>query len=372
MDDKWTQETCSNTFGTITPNKGIVVPCFTSFCPFFRKDSKHVPSAATILPQCSVQFSSNCPASLQSFIMDMGDNQISDMWGALNQWVKMEVDEDKQSAKRPRSSMSNGGKGPGKGKGKRGQGKILNTKDEPTQDTKMLLQAMTRLVLRHEDTLQCLAMETDFFVFLSVGPGSVVPLMMAQTQTWQQTPQAERTHPLRILVLKTLLEELLKRIQKLQSTGSSEPLIQTLQRLNFLQLEPEKPDSYMFPRMKWNSSKQAMEAQEDAPLTLTQASQTVTRMLTLLQQEALVKRFGALRPPQHIQKVMTTETETPSAIIPWRITLALVHPHANEMRGLWHQLSHSGLWQLVLGRMRSASIHRTPLAQHLGKMLDQL
>ena len=97
--------------------------------------------------------------------MDMGDNQISDMWRALNQWVKMEVDEDKQSAKRPRSSMSNGGKGPGKGKGKRGQGKILNTKDEPTQDTKTLLQAMTRLVLRHEDTLQCLAMETDFFVF---------------------------------------------------------------------------------------------------------------------------------------------------------------------------------------------------------------
>ena len=208
--------------------------------------------------------------------------------------------------------------------------------------------------------------------FLRVGPGSLIPLMMAQTQTWQQTPQAERTHPLRILVLKTLLEELLKRIQKLQSTGSSEPLIQTLQRLNFLQLEPEKPESYMFPRMKWNSSKQAMEAQEDAPLTLTQASQTVTRMLTLLQQEALVKRFGALRSPHHIQKVMTTETETPSAIIPWRITLALVHPHANEMRGLWHQLSHSGLWQLVLGRMRSASIHRTPLAQHLGKMLDQL
>ena len=112
-------------------------------------------------------------------------------------------------------------------------------------------------------------------------------------------------------------------------------------------------------------TKQVMEALEEAPLTLNQASQTVTRMLTLLQQEALDKRFGALRPQQHIQKVMTTETETPSAIIP-------VHPHANEMRGLWHQLSHSGLWQLVLGRMRSASIHRSPLAQHLGKMLDQL
>ena len=80
---------------------------------------------------------------------------------------------------------------------------------------------------------------------------------------------------------KILIKELLKRIQKLQS-----PLIQTLQRLSFLQLEPEKGDSYMFPRMKWNSSKQAMEALEEAPLTLNQASQTVTRMLTLLQRSA--------------------------------------------------------------------------------------
>ena len=95
-------------------------------------------------------------------------------------------------------------------------------------------------------------------------------------------------------------------------------------------------------------------------------------MLTLLQQEALIKRFGALRPQQQIQKAMTTDTEAPSAIIPWRITLALVHTHANEMRGLWHQLSHSGLWQLVLGRMRPASSHRTPLAQQVGKMLEQL
>ena len=304
--------------------------------------------------------------------MDMEGNQISEMWGALNQWVKMEVDEDKQTAKRPRSSMSNGVKGQGKGKGKKGQGKTQNIKDESTPDSRTLLNALTRLVLRHEDTLQCLAMETDFFVFLSVGPGSVLPSMMAQTQTWQQTPTAERTHPLRILVLKTMLEELLKRIQKLQSTASSDPLIQTLLRLNFLQPEPEKGESFIFPRMRWNSQKQQMEAQEDTPLTMDQATQTVTRMLTLLQQEALIKRFGALRPQQQIQKAMTTDTESPSAIIPWRITLALVHTHANEMRGLWHQLSHSGLWQLVLGRMRPASSHRTPLAQQVGKMLEHL
>ena len=88
--------------------------------------------------------------------------------------------------------------------------------------------------------------------------------------------------------------------------------------------------------------------------------------------------FASARSPDQKIRSPTSPTadpeghETPSAIIPWRITVALVHPNANEMRGLWHQLSHSGLWQLVLGRMRPASSHRTPLAQHVGKMPEQL
>ena len=154
---------------------------------------------------------------------------------------------------------------------------------------------------------------------------------------------------MRILVLKSLLEELLKRTQKLQSTASSDPFIsdpfiQTLLRLGFLRMEPDQTNTYVFPRMKWDHQKQIMEAQEDVPLTTNQATQTLTRTLTLLQQEDLIKRFGALRPSQQIQKVMTTDTEKPSAVIPWRITLALTNPHSSEMKGLWHQLS-----QVTLG-----------------------
>ena len=96
--------------------------------------------------------------------MDMETNQVSEMWGALNQWVRMEVDEEKQSVKRPRSTTSNGGKSQGKGKGRKGQGKNQSTNGGSTPDSNNLLQALSSLVLRHEDTLQCLATETDFFV----------------------------------------------------------------------------------------------------------------------------------------------------------------------------------------------------------------
>ena len=54
---------------------------------------------------------------------------------------------------------------------------------------------------------------------------------MSKTTDWRQAPQEERPLPLRILILKTMLEELHNRTLKLQSTDSSDPLIQTLVRL---------------------------------------------------------------------------------------------------------------------------------------------
>ena len=277
---------------------------------------------------------------------------VSEMWGALDTWMKMEVDEENQNrSKRQRSTTSNGGKGQGKGKGRKGQGKTLNIKEESTQDSKMLLQTLSKLVLRHEDSLQCLAMETDFYVFLSAGPGSILKLLMTKTMEWHQAPQEERALPLRILILKTMPEELHNRTLKLQSTDSSDPLIQTL-----VKCFPDEMGSQ----------------QERGAVSLSLALHTLQRMLTLLQNEALIKRFHALRPNQQIQKLIGTDSENPSAVILWRVTLALTHTYSNELRGLWHQLANTGLWQLILARMRPATMQRSPLAQHLGRMLDSL
>ena len=277
---------------------------------------------------------------------------VSEMWGALDTWMKMEVDEENQNrSKRQRSTTSNGGKGQGKGKGRKGQGKTLNIKEESTQDSKMLLQTLSKLVLRHEDSLQCLPMETDFYVFLSAGPGSILKLLMTKTMEWHQAPQEERALPLRILILKTMPEELHNRTLKLQSTDSSDPLIQTL-----VKCFPDEMGSQ----------------QERGAVSLSLALHTLQRMLTLLQNEALIKRFHALRPNQQIQKLIGTDSENPSAVILWRVTLALTHTYSNELRGLWHQLANTGLWQLILARMRPATMQRSPLAQHLGRMLDSL
>ena len=285
----------------------------------------------------------------------------------------MEVDDENQNrSKRQRSTTSNGVKGQGKGKGKKGQAKLQSIKDESTPDSKTVPQTLSKLVLRHEDSLQCLATETDFFVFLSAGPGSILKLMMAKTTEWHQAPQEDRPLPLRILILKVMLEELHTRTLKLQSTDSSDHLIQTLVRLKFLQLGDDQKDPYIFPRMKWDHEKNEIQALPEAQVSLTLALHTLQRMLTLLQNEALIKRFHALRPNHQIQKALGTDSENPALVIPWRVTLALTHNFSNELRGLWHQLANTGLWQLILARMRPANMQRSPLAQHLGRLLETL
>ena len=322
----------------------------------------------------SAQCSCNSLAFWPFCIMVMDSSgPVSEMWGALNTWMKMEVDDENQNrSKRQRSTTSNGVKGQGKGKGKKGQAKLQSIKDESTPDSKTVLQTLSKLVLRHEDSLQCLATETDFFVFLSAGPGSILKLMMAKTTEWHQAPQEDRPLPLRILILKVMLEELHTRTLKLQSTDSSDHLIQTLVRLKFLQLGDDQKDPYIFPRMKWDHEKNEIQALPEAQVSLTLALHTLQRMLTLLQNEALIKRFHALRPNHQIQKALGTDSENPALVIPWRVTLALTHNFSNELRGLWHQLANTGLWQLILARMRPANMQRSPLAQHLGRLLETL
>ena len=177
-------------------------------------------------------------------------------------------------------------------------------------------------------------METDFYFFLSAGPGSILKLLMTKTSEWHQAPQEERSLPLRILILKTMLEELHSRTLKLQSTDSSDHVIQTLVKLRFLQLGEDQKEPYLFPRMKWDHNKNEVQALTEAQVSLSLALHTLQRMLTLLQNEALIKRFHALRPNQQIQKLIGTDSENPSAVIPWRVTLALIHTYSNELRGL--------------------------------------
>ena len=99
-----------------------------------------------------------------------------------------------------------------------------------------------------------------------------IKLLMTKTMEWHQAPQEERTLLLRILILKTMLEELHNRTLKLQSTDSSDLLIQTLVKLRFLQLGEDQKEPYLFPRMKWDHNKNEVQALTEAQVSLSLAT----------------------------------------------------------------------------------------------------
>ena len=134
--------------------------------------------------------------------------------------------------------------------------------------------------------------------------------MMKSTTEWHSTPPTERTVPLRIQVLRVLLEELLHRVQKLLAPVSDGP--------------PRTPP----PSISMFAMESHQEAIGDQSGPNSSSGQTMlTCMLALLQQHSLIVRFGALRPNQQIQQSLEKPSEARTGVIPWRLTLALCHPY---------------------------------------------
>lgn len=62
-----------------------------------------------------------------------------------------------------------------------------------------LLAKLTKLVLRHEDSINVMLQESEFILHLNPGKGSVLPLLLQTSRTWHQNRQ-DRKMPLRHLL----------------------------------------------------------------------------------------------------------------------------------------------------------------------------
>ena len=166
-------------------------------------------------------------------------------------------------------------------------------------------------------------------------------------------------------------EELFHRATKLKHAKPEDDLIKTLIQYQYVVMDEQQ--SLHFTYFQWNPTRQTLEINPDkTSLSVQHVMTQLTGMLALLQQHSLIIRFGALRPNAQIQQTLNKDHGSNPPEIPWRRALAKLHQHSPEMRSLWQELSHSGVWQLILGRMRQANLQRTLLANHLGKWLEAM
>ena len=256
-----------------------------------------------------------------------------------------------------------GGKGKGGIKGPRKAN--ANGSREPEYHD--LLSKVARLMIAHEDTLQTLLLESEFMVFMqAVGPGSLGEMVLKVSTEYhkdQGSQDAER-QPLRMLMSTVIFRELGLRLEKaMAETPEGENI-----RKELIQQELLTPDGQAWHYMKWNADLRKLVPLKAAPIPMKEACQLVHSIYQMLQTPGLIVRFCALKGLDKVDMTQSASgTSGSTNVIPWKLTVAMRAPRSTELYQALRRLCHCSVMQVVLLRMRPASLQRSPAAQDIAK-----
>ena len=103
----------------------------------------------------------------------------------------------------------------------------LKEEEASGNDLQHLCQQMCRLMLRQEDTLNALAMDTNWLIFLDRRQRGVIGHVLEATKKWHTAhKKGEVTHPLRVQVCASLFQEMHARMVKISAAKPGDPVWQ--------------------------------------------------------------------------------------------------------------------------------------------------
>lgn len=236
---------------------------------------------------------------------------------------------------------------------KRQKRKESTKRSPPTSDksnTNELIQCMVKLLLRHEDTLHVLLQEHEFVLHLSPGEGSIIPLLLQQSQQWQQTkPQMSLRHTLAT----TLMETVIERLDKLQQAPVTTQLFQDCVQCHIVNEDRNMPFLY------WCPKAQKLLPSKDKSLEIKEVLHTLNGIQRILKEDSeATLRFHSMTKMQ---------TAAPDKALPFLWTV-----RSRSNGEIWHLLHSScfhSIWQLVRLTMRPQTQQRSGLAKQVLKLL---
>ena len=276
--------------------------------------------------------------------------------------VKRQAEEQEEAAAAKRVKSKNPqtrGQGKGKGKGNksqrsRGSGFGGNGAQNGglTQEggLQQVLKSLTHLMLRHEDVLARLAMDTTHLWTFSneQSPQNVLPIMWNVSQAWKklrdESPE-KLTRNLRTTVILALLQELQQRATRIQENKEARDIAVSRGWI--------KDDKWLF--LRWSHESSALEEDSNAtPVPLTVFATQIQRAMVLLKEPAVLHKYQSTRP---LAEEMTGNT------LCFMSEISLRGPSAQELWGLidsWYGLAALNLIGL---RIRPARAVRSKLAE---------
>ena len=219
--------------------------------------------------------------------------------------------------------------------------------------------SLTRLAIRHEDALNCLRQDTSFMMFMASSTPGMVEVLLPMAERWKQmrtTSPASITSPLRLILFRAVIEELIARVTRLLEDPKSKNILEESQKMGVV----DKDMKFTF--RQWNSTTSSLEVMAKALLEPKEVLRMLRNLIPLLV-PLVVHRFHALRPL----------TLKPAAkAFPFILE---VGNRTKEAQVVWETLDTlcmNSVWQLVGVQMRHSSLQRSPLATELRKFLDKV
>ena len=152
-------------------------------------------------------------------------------------------------------------------------------------------------------------------------------------------------NPLRVVLMQTLLEELMRRFKGF-CTKLSDPDFRRQGILTKIILEDNT-----IPYLQWCHQQKCLVPSQTQGISTTEMEQKLQRLHVALQEPANLIRFFALK----------SQGNT-TGVTPWKIQLAMRNdPLMCEMRSLIG----SAVWMLVAGRLKAHSQQRSKVAQEM-------
>ena len=217
------------------------------------------------------------------------------------------------------------------------------------------LRLMCRVILQQEETIAHLRHEKCFVMFMKHEQEGILKPLMMVAKEWNekrsQTPE-KLTSPLRTLLLQSMLQELLQRVQKEAATEDGRT---ALQKKGWLTKENH------WPYLAWDS--------KTKQLVLNQARQRVphteiVRLLTWMLREMkgdIIQTFKS-RPSLHKMNLQIAPTST------FHLEIALRGQTSLEMHEAFMKLTSNAVTQLIGTAIKRDSLPQTALAKQLADL----
>ena len=300
-----------------------------------------------------------------------GKRQVETSEQDLEEDDLLDQDKDREKAKWRRPS-SKGGSGGGRGRGKGGEvasgsrQQFGRRSPKPPSPERLsdLCNIMSKLLLRHEDQMGVERSENQFIMFFKrESQVSLVQLFIRKSQHWHELKDqksGELSLSLRSFLFQTLVMELIKRLRAVSETPDKQAQARQLQVFLPKKEESEEP---LIPFLVFNQEGRRLEPRGDSqPIPLARMLEVLTEMQkqalspqSVLRFHATQKLSGPLRGPT-VPFILQIGHRTESA--------ALLHRHLLS-------LTHSSIWQLVGGSLRTERMGRSALAIELSKRLSK-